>query len=520
VGTPVSDGSIQRRAFLGTVSNMGGQAVVIVCSLALVPIIVHRVGAADYGIWIVVDAVVTFVYLVDAGMSLGLVKYVSEYDVRGEPEKSARMYAAAFWFYALVGAAVAGVGCAVAFGLSEMSSLEEHTRAVLPGVVAFSALGVGISIPGIAPVAVLQGLQRFALLNTVLAVAAVLGVAATIVALALDTGIVGVAAANAVCSVITFLAMLLITRRVAPTVARASLRDRSGGRQLFSFSIPVAVIQVADRLQSRADAIVIGAALPVPLVTAYNLGQRLAEGTRLVAGQFTRVLLPIATTSGGAEHDLSALRAVFLTSTRISLALALSVALPLALLGDSVLVLWVGEAFRGHGDVIALLAISTAIDLGILPAAAVLQSIEKHRPLAKIAIGSAVANVVLSIALVGPFGIVGVAAATLVTTTVECLAFVLPYTARTLAFPLRDVVSEVVLRLVTPVVLFSAILLGADRMMDLTSFAQLVAAVAVALAVFAGAYVLTAANEGERAAYLSGARAAAAMFRAAPSRSA
>lgn len=496
---------------------MLGQALVIVCSLVLVPIVLDAVGVVDYGIWILADTVLTFVFLVDAGMSTALVKYVSESHARREYEEGARLVATALWLYALIGVTVAVAGCALALALSTLASLDGHTRAVVPGVIAFVALGAGISIPGIAPLAVLQGLQRFGTINLLAGAGALLSVGATVVAIGLGMGIVGVAGANAVCSAVTFTATLTTARRVAPEFMSGGLRaDWYRARRLAAFSVPVAVVQVADRLQMRTDTLVIGAALPVRFVTVYNLGQRLADGTRLFAVQFSRVLLPIATTSGGAVRDIRALQPLFLTATRISVALGLAAALPLAILGNSVLVLWVGEAFRGNGDVVALLAISSAIDMAIYPAAAVLQSIERHPPLAVIALGSTAANIILSIALVGPFGIAGVAAGTLIATTVECLVFVLPYTARVLEVQLRAVAREVGLRLAAPVFVLAGILIVCADRVAITSFARLAVVVAVALGGYAVTYALVAAGDGERAAYRSALRAVLALVRSHP----
>jgi O-antigen/teichoic acid export membrane protein len=259
-------------------------------------------------------------------------------------------------------------------------------------------------------------------------------------------------------------------------------------------------------MQTKLDAVVISAALPIRLLTPYNFGQRLAAGTWIAADQFGKVLLPLAT-EVSATRERAALRALFLTATRLTLGIALGVGLPLALLGGPILKLWVGDAFAGYGTVVTLLALAAIVDLPSNPAAYVLQSIERHAPLAWMALGGAVANVGLSVALVGRYGIDGVASATLIASTAEIALFVVPYTARVLGVSLREFVSGVVLRLAIPAGALAGLLALGEAILPVTSLLRLTVVVGVALACYVLAYVTLGADTYERAAYRSGASA-------------
>jgi O-antigen/teichoic acid export membrane protein len=494
---------LPRRLFLGTVSNFLGQAVVVLSGLIVLPVIVHHVGATDYGIWVVIWSVTSFVFLLDIGISGGLVKYVAEYVSRGEREEAALMIGAATWIYAVIGVFVALGGLVLALLLPGLLDLEGHARRIVPPLVTLVAVAAGISIPAVAPLSVLRGLQRFDAVNLVTGGGAVLGAMFTVAALLLGTGIVGVAAGAVASTLITFGVSLLVVRRIAPDLSTHLVRrDGARARRLLSFSWSVAVVQVAGRLETRLDAVVIGAALPVRLVTPYDFARRLADGTRIVTEQFVKVLLPAATEVSSAG-DRSALQSLFLTATRLSLGLALAVALPLMVLGGSILSLWVGSAFGGYGDVVAILAAGAVFDLSMYPAAAVLQSVERHKPLAWMALGTGVVNVLLSIAFVGPFGVVGVATATLVASAGASTLFVIPYAVRTLGVSLREVGREVLLRLTVPALILAVLLIGASRAIPMTSALRLAAVVVGALACYALVYAAVGAGPVEREAYRS-----------------
>jgi O-antigen/teichoic acid export membrane protein len=498
---------VARRVAVGTATNVAGQAVVTLSLIALAPIILHAVGATAYGVWVLVGSVASFGFLVELGISAALVKYVAEHAARREVEEAARMVGAATWLFAVLGASVAGAGLLLALALPALVDLHGAVGRLLRPLAWLTALDVGISVVAIAPMAVLKGLQRFPVVNAITGAGALASVALTVTALAIGAGIIGVAAVGALNSALTYAASLLVVRRLVPEyVAIPVRRDVGRVRRLLRFSRSVAVIQVASRMQTRLDVVVIAAALPVRLIAPYNFAQRLAAGTWIATDQFGKVLLPLAT-EVRATREPAALRALYLTATRLTLAIAIGAGLPLALLGGPILELWVGKSFSDYGAVVALLTLAAIVDVPSNPAAYALQSIERHGPIAWMALGSAVVNVLLSIALVGPYGINGVGAATLIASAVEVMVFVVPYAARTLGVALREVAFEVVVRLAAPTAVLAALLVGGAAVLPVTSLLRLAIVVGVALAGYLTVYVTIGAGASERAAYRSGASA-------------
>jgi O-antigen/teichoic acid export membrane protein len=498
-----SEHSVAHRIAIGTISNVAGQVAVLVTSVVLAAVIVHVVGATDFGIWALVGAVASFGFLLELGISAGLVKYVAEHGARGEIDEAALMIGAATWLYALLGGLVCVLGLGAAVTLPAIIGLHGHLARLTQSLSIFTAVDVAISMVAIAPIAVLKGVQRFPAVNAIAGGGALLGAALTIAALAIGSGIVGVAAVGALNSLLVYLVSLVVVRRMLPGYMATPIRRDSGrARRLLRFSRSIAVIQVALRLQTRLDVIVIAAALPIRLVTPYSFAQRLADGTDIATEQFGKLLLPLAT-EVSTTREPDALRSLYLTATRLTVAISLGVGLPIALLGGPILEIWVGHKFSGYGVLVALLAFAAIVDLPSYPAAAVLQSIERHGPIAKMALASGVVNVGLSIALVGPYGVNGVAAATLVASAIEIGVFVVPYAARVLHVSLRAFMTEVVLPLVLPVGALVGLTIGGAAILPVTSLWRLGAVVGVAVTVYALAYGTIAAGPHERALYRS-----------------
>ena len=97
-----------------------------------------------------------------------------------------------------------------------------------------------------------------------------------------------------------------------------------------------------------------------------------------------------------------------------------------------------------------ILTLASLIDTSQWPASSILSGMARHRPLAAISIGSALANLAISIALVQRLGIVGVALGTLIPTAIESAFLMLPYTLRQLGVGAREALAEIALPALVP----------------------------------------------------------------------
>lgn len=488
-----------RRVALAAASNLAGQTIVVASLVVIAPIVLDRVGAASFGLWVLVGSIGSFGFLLDLGVSAAVVKYVAYHAARGETDDIVRVLAAATLIYAIMAGAVAVGGLLVWLLLPLVLSGRGDLTAVAPPLAALIGVDVAVSLLGIAPMALLRGMQRFPALNCVNAFWAVVGALLTALVLAIGGGIVSVAGVGAVNSLFTTVSYFTVARRANNHFLASPRRDPAMVRRLIRFSRSVSVVQLSGVLQGRLDALVIGIALPVRLLAPYSFAQRLASGTETITDQFSKLLLPYA--SEFSSSDPVRLKRVFLTATRISVALSVAAAIPLALLGGPILRLWADPTFGSYGDVVALLVAAAVIDLASHPCAAVLQSIERHGPIARMALAGGLGNVILSIALVGPLGVRGVAVATLIATVAEIALLVIPYAASVLGVTRMEFVREVVVPDLVPSGILAGLILVGDVVLPVTSLWRLVTVVGVGLLAYVTSYAIVGAPADERSIY-------------------
>jgi len=233
-------------------------------------------------------------------------------------------------------------------------------------------------------------------------------------------------------------------------------------RTVAGFSAWLFVQDVTGRVQTKTDEVVIGASLPVAFVTPYSFARRLSEIPQVFTDQFLKVLVPLASETH-AKGDFGLLQRVYLTGTRMTLAMFLPMACALGVLMRPVLQVWVGAEYAAYAPVGTILLLASLIDTSQWPAGSVLQGMGKYRALVLMSAAAACANLALSIALIRVLGLTGVALGTLIPTTVVCSALVLPYMLRTMKIGLARFVREALAPALVPCAPTLLVLLVANR---------------------------------------------------------
>jgi O-antigen/teichoic acid export membrane protein len=287
-------------------------------------------------------------------------------------------------------------------------------------------------------------------------------------------------------------------RRCAPELS-FGLRDsrRAQIRPIASYSWSLVVTNVARRLETKTDEVVIGAFLALSAVTTYALARRMAEASQILTEQFRKLLLPMASELN-ASDDRQRLRLLYTVGTRLTLAIYVPLGGTLAILAVPILSVWVGSQYADQGYLVAILTAASLIMTSQRPGVAILQGIAKHRPLAWMIVSSGVGNLVLSVLLVQRFGLVGVAVGTLVPTAVVYSGLVLRYTLQTLDIRLASWLGDVVWPTAAPAVPAAAVLFALRPLLAAPSLPVLVVVAAAGLLTYALVYLAIGAADFER----------------------
>jgi O-antigen/teichoic acid export membrane protein len=434
---------LNRRVLINTVMNYIGKIVNLGAWFILTPFILRTLGSTTYGLWALVGSVAAYGTLMDFGVTGTVTKYVAEYRAKNEKDRAGALISTALFIYIILGLTVIIISAALAPIFPKIFNLspEQHSTGSL--LLLLSGLHIGLSIPASTASSILRGLQRFDLMNFTSILSTILSSVSIVVVLLVTGSVIGMMVVMILINLIMLVPSIWFIHRIEPDLRiKWSSINRETARTIFKFSSSLFFIRVGGQMESQSDEIVIGGFMPVSAITPYYIARKLSSMPQLLTDQFLTLLLPLASEIY-AVNDMHRLRALFLLSTRLTLAFFLPVGSILIVFSKPILHLWVGEEFIIYAHLVLILTLASLIDTSIWPAGSVIQSMSRHRFTALMAICSGVSNLLLSIVLVQYFGVTGVAMGTLIPTTIICLGFILPFTLRLLNVSIREAIRKI-----------------------------------------------------------------------------
>lgn len=427
-------------------------ATAILTTLLMTPAIVRTLDREAYGIWSFLNAFVAYSSLFYLGLGSALLRFGAEYHASGQREAFNRLASVVMTIYSGIGLFSFAVGLVAAGFLPELFSASDRGSISAALVILAARVALMFNGAGFAGIIVSQGrMDLYCLvgicghLSRLMTLPFALGAADPLFALALVVALTGTAEVI-VMGVMAFrLDPALKIRPVKPSIDEL--------RHLYGFGINAFFIQLADRLISYTDTLVIGLLLGASQVALYVLPLQLAEYGRMTIRGLTSVMLPHLSALL-ATGQRSRFRRAYLRMVRTSGLFGAFVAVNLVALGPMFLRLWVGPSLADFAlPVLMFLGIAVfAQAIAVDAQTPFFLAQGKGRGAAIVLLVEALVNLVLSLTLARPIGIVGVALATAVPAVLVSGLALTVRGAREADVPLGELVRKVLL----PVGVFAA----------------------------------------------------------------
>jgi len=196
------------------------------------------------------------------------------------------------------------------------------------------------------------------------------------------------------------------------------------------------IIIVAEQLRFQADAVIIGIFISASAITAFSIGSRLADYAVEPVESMASIFLPMAS-HFEATKSTEQLRRVFMEGNRLCAFVMFPICATVVILGKSLISVWVGPKYAASYLILLLLLVPKSLYRAQAASNRVLFGMARHRPLAVMAVVEGVVNVILSLALIRPLGIVGDALGTTIPLLFTSLVFLPLYTCRVVQVPVK-----------------------------------------------------------------------------------
>jgi O-antigen/teichoic acid export membrane protein len=478
-------------------SNWALVLFITVTNFFLSPFVVHRLGDSAYGIWVLLGSIVGYLGLIEFGVRGAVTRYIARYFATDDHLRAGRIASVALRLFFLSGVVAAFLAITASLVIENLFDIPSALLGEAQMGLCIIGISLGISMIGGVFGGIIAGAERFDILNGTEVVTEVVRVVFVVCALTMGYSLIALAVIQLCCSLLRAIGQAMVVRQVYPqlrlTLTVFKMQD---AWEILSFGMYSSLLSLSARLKFFTDAIVISSLLPVAFVTLFSVGAMLTQRALSLSMGISTVLTPrVSALAAREEWDL--LRLTFLRMGRISSMIMLPITITFLIRGPSFIELWMGPKYaEPSGEILRVLAVSLSFAAGARVVGAAMLGLNRHRQLVPAELAEAVLNLALSIILIGPLSITGVALGTAIPNLLMSLVVLPWYAQRVIGVKMMDLFSQFWFKPLLAMVPFAAVIAVLEYMVPTGSLLVFFVQIGAALPVAAlGVFVLGLSDE-------------------------
>jgi O-antigen/teichoic acid export membrane protein len=413
------------------ISNWFGFAVSAAVSFFLTPFVLHSLGDTNYGIWSLVVGLTGYYGLLDLGFRSGITQYLTRHLATRDFVQMNRTASTAFVALTSCGGLVTILSLLVAWLTPYIFNIPEDAIDETRWCIVVIGVSTAMQFVFFPFSAVFTATQRYDISNVIGISTRLLMAAATFFALRWGYGLVGLCAVIAGSDLLGYAWRWRVSYRILPEL-QISPRLASGQHfwPITQYGIWSILSEGAGQLKSYSSSLIIGLFLPIAAIVPFALATGLINQFEGIFRPIAIVFFPAATHLDS-RGDTAGLRKMYLIGSKILLLLALTFGLIGAVWAGDFYRLWVGPQIVEGGEwpsVTVLFQILLVANVFVIAQKIGIQVFwagRKMRQMTILLCCEAAANLLLTVCLIIPFGLIGVALGTLIP-AVFCQGFLQP----------------------------------------------------------------------------------------------
>lgn len=268
---------------------------------------------------------------------------------------------------------------------------------------------LGVSFPARCYIGVLQAHLRYDLISAMDMCSTLLRAALFVWVLLNGGKLLALALAAAAVSLVRGGATIMLAQWVhGRTRLSPSLVTRSGVGKLFGYASFTFVAQISDLLRRNVYPFIILGFLSLAAVTPYAIAERLKSIMTQLSVSVLSTLAPVFSRQEGRGAE-EALRWSYFFTYKISCYVGVFLGGMMAIIGADFVLCWVGPEKLNVVPILYMLVIGAALGITQIPTVNFLYGTSRHYLFAIANVTEGISNVILAVALIRPYGLVGMA---------------------------------------------------------------------------------------------------------------
>ena len=401
---------------MGVLLTYVSEAIKILTTLVYTPLMLRLLGDNEYGLYQTVNSTVLYLGLLSLGFGSAYVRYHSKYQVKNDKDGIARlngMFMLVFCAMSLVCLIAGGVMTAnprAIFG-DKQTEAELSQSQMLMAVLIVS---MAITFPNSVFNCYVTAHEKFVFQKLLIVVQNLLNPCLTLPLLMLGYGSVAVVTVSAVLTAAVFVSNLVFCLKRLKMKFSFRKLEFSLLREMSAFTFFIFLNQIIDQVNWAVDKFLLVRMIGSAIVSVYSVGAQINSLYVQMSTAVSSVFIPKVNQIVAGSNDNRELAELMAKVGRIQFVILGLILTGFIFFGKPFIRLWAGNSYDQAYYVALLLMLPMSVPLVQNLGIEIQRARNKHRVRSVVYACLAVGNVILSIFLIGPWGVVGAALGTAV----------------------------------------------------------------------------------------------------------
>ncbi|MCI0532130.1 MAG: oligosaccharide flippase family protein, partial [candidate division Zixibacteria bacterium] len=375
-------------------ANWSGLTASTLVSFLLAPYILHKLGDAGYGVWMLALSLTGYLGLLDLGIRSSVIRFVSSHRAKSEYGSLNQIFNTALLTFSSIGLLAFLIGVAIALSADKLFNIPPELTGQAQGVIILISAMLALNFVSGVFSSILAAAERFDLVNFNTLTSSLFRAGLILLIFPFKADLVTLGAVTLVSSLFYLLNIYFAFRHEPNLKLDFKLADRQTLRKIFNYSAFSFIIIISSRVAYYSDNTVIGIFGTAEMITYFAIGGIIVEFLRRFVNAFSTVIMPVASVLDSQEQNAS-LERLLLAGTKYSLLAILPLSLILASMGKTLLSVWMGPVYAEKSYIILLILLLPQIyNLSQFAAEEILLGISRHKFFSIIALTEALSNLV------------------------------------------------------------------------------------------------------------------------------
>ncbi|MBP7087853.1 MAG: oligosaccharide flippase family protein [Candidatus Omnitrophica bacterium] len=407
-------------------SNWSGFFISALIAFFLSPFLVHNLGNSGYGLLTLIISITGYFGILDIGMRSAVGRFVARYLALGDKTNINRVINTNLFILLLAALVTFMISILISKYFINFFNIDKEFISIAKILIILIGLSISITLSLGLFNSVLAALERYDTINIITICSNLLRAVLIVIFIKIGKGLIAVGVITLAINLVDNSLRTFFAFRMYPDIKLSHyFINYKTFKENLSYGIYSFISVVAVNIIFYTDSIVIGKFLSMGMITYYAIAANLIEYVRNFVATAIGVFQPVSAKLD-AHKNIIGLQKLLITGTKFSLLLILPIGLFLIFFGKQFITLWMGYEYAVLSSaVLIILTLPQFSAVSQYISGTILFGMAKHKILAYLVIGEAIANLIISIILVKKIGLIGVAWGTAIPLLVTSI-FVVP----------------------------------------------------------------------------------------------